>query len=1340
MKAMNRKNRSIFASLVVLALFGVLGGCRETPITSKPNIPTVFVGEINGIVRDGATGAPLNNVTVTLLGTATDAGGANPQTTTTDANGLYVFRNLDAGTYKIAATAPTGYAATRVLDGIELAPRTGTNEAGVVVTRVARDIRFFTANGSVTGTATFNTPQGANLPIPAGTPVFVDFALTDGESPAGRTVGDVQVSLVRDTVRANGLINITGLPAVGALADAGERPRLIIPNFVVNNVVYGGSTGRAITIELTGLRGATPVNIPPSQLIAGPNFGPTTLLASSTFQGGASATAYGTTDSILFVFNKPMQPATVRPTIVRTRTPYSSLQTGATPLNGTTVTPLPAGTYLGQAAGANQAYVLRLNRAFVTGSDHEINFSGVLAVDGSSYNPGPADRLLRIFTTRTGVRLLSTSLDAPAGLTRRTGVPTSGTITITTAVPAGATLNPVVLRGPNRNLEVRTGEDLDAGTLFNRDFPIVAGNPTQSVDSIATIVGGTITFNYTGLTNTNADPRQGNTGNVFHIAPTRITADAANAETPLLNGATNTTNRVPGNIRSTIPGDFGIERATATNDPNREYNLVRVFETSVTAGEPIQIVSRPTTNVPTDTVIRISFTRAITLPASDTLRADGATGGAVRLVRVSPGNFVTGAAGTVGSAPTSPNAFSNNTTVPSGGNTAGDSVTAQSLGYRATLTSGGTVLELRRLNRLSDGTQLPLETGTTYAVELQIAGLATGVQGASTTTGQFIRVFFSTRAGISVASASPTETIPGGSATTGSPRSGALTINFTQPLAPEVQFFTRGLGANIALLNVGSGTAPVPDPPSNTALTTIRNNAIQGLPPQGGVDTRVPLTSIDCVGVISADRRSVTFNYSNLPADRRFRVVAFHANANVPLASADAPRVFTLINGVAPNSVLGVIRSEIPGDLGIGGPNTVYRNQINFTFNTNTQAPTPVIVTASNASGNLNFDPLDGITLTFSRPMKQSQTGFTLEKVGGAAGNSQTHTGGVGTPALDTLRWSPDGRTVTIRRARVGGPSGDTTRALEAGVFYRISPTINTDSIQATDGGALIAFQGITFRTLPATTITAATVSALDGTTNVRSLNTGSGTFAVADTAGRITLTFSNNPAGFYNIRGSVQRRFEFRLRDTTRNASNFGGVDIDLATTDGGNPSGGILGGNLTSSAFIDSTVTLDVNTMRMEYYVSSKLLRGRGVLPTIDTTTKTPSTLGTNNFVMEFYPNMTSASDGSAPLQVFTTAGPNGSLRTTAAATSHPPTLRSARGGDFGVVRVDTADTFSAIRNTGDAFEFKFIIRPGASATPSSFPDMVVSAINNAVETVSNASRKATRTVRSWWNRITE
>ncbi len=1338
MKAMNRKNRSIFASLVVLALFGVLGGCRETPITSKPNIPTVFVGEINGIVRDGSTGAPLNNVTVTLLGTATDAGGANPTTTTTDANGLYVFRNLDAGTYKIAATAPAGYAATRVLDGVELVPRTGTNEAGVVVTRVARDIRFFTANGSVTGTATFNTPQGANLPIPAGTPVFVDFALADGDSPAGRTVGDVQVSLVRDTVRANGLINITGLPAVGALADAGEVPRLVIPNFIVGGVVYGGLNGRAITVNLTGLRGATPVIIQPNQLIAQPNFGPTTLLASSTFQGGASATAYGTTDSILFVFNKPMQPATVNATITRTRTPYSTLQVAATVLNGRTVTPLPAGTYLGVAAAANQAYVLRLNRPFVTGSDHEVGFTGVLAADGSSYNPSSADRLLRIFTTRTGVRLLSTSLDAPAGLTRRTGVPVSGTITITTAVPAGATLNPVILRGPNRNLEVRTGDVLDAGALFNRDFPITFGNPTQSVDSVAQITGGTITFGYTGLTNTTADPRQGTTGNVFHIAPTRVDADAANAETPLLNGATNATNRVPGNIRSTVPGDFGIERAAATNDPNREYNLVRVFETSVTAGEPIQIVSRPTTNVPTDTLIQIRFTRAITLPASDTLRGDGATGGAVRLVRIAPGTFVTGtAAGTLGSPVLG--AFANNVTVPTGGAVAGDSVRALSLGYRANLADDGRVLQIRRLNRLSDGTQLPLETGTSYAVDLQIAGLATGVQGNSTGPGEFIRLIFTTRPGISVASSSPTETIPGGSATTGSPRTGQITINFNQPLAPEVQFFTRGLGANIALLNVGSGTAPVPDPPTAAALTTIRNNAIQGLPPQGGVDTRVPLTSIDCVGVISADRRSVTFNYTDLPADRRFRVVAFHANASVPFASADAPRVFTLVNGIAPNSVLGVIRSEIPGDLGIGGPNTVYRNQVNFTFNTNTQAPTPAIVIASNASGNLNFDPLEGVTLTFSRPMKQSQTGFTIEKVGGAAANSQTHTAGVNTPPLDTLRWSADGRTVTIRRVRVGGSSGDTTRAFEAGVFYRISPTFDPDSIQTTDGGALIAFQGITFRTLPATTITAGTVSALDGTTNVRSLNTGSGIRAVGDTAGRITLTFSNNPAGFYNVRGPIEKRFVFGLLDTTR-LSNSPFASIDLTTTNGGNPTGGILGGNLTSSAFIDSTVVLDGNTMRVNYYVSSKLLRGRGVLPGIDTATRGGNFLGTNTFVVEFRPNMTTAADGTAPLQVFTTTGPGGSVRSTAAATSHPSTLRSARGGDFGVVGVDTSGTISAIRNTRDAFDFQFIIRPGASGTPSSFPDMVVSAINNAVETVSDASKKAVRTVRSWWKRVTE
>ncbi|MDW8018525.1 MAG: hypothetical protein RMI34_00435 [Chloroherpetonaceae bacterium] len=67
------------------------------------------------------------------------------------------------------------------------------------------------------------------------------------------------------------------------------------------------------------------------------------------------------------------------------------------------------------------------------------------------------------------------------------------------------------------------------------------------------------------------------------------------------------------------------------------------------------------------------------------------------------------------------------------------------------------------MRRLSDNQILPLEAGTTYALELQIAGVATGSGGATTTSSDIICIFFSTVPATSVVSVSPTEAIAGGS-------------------------------------------------------------------------------------------------------------------------------------------------------------------------------------------------------------------------------------------------------------------------------------------------------------------------------------------------------------------------------------------------------------------------------------------------------------------------------------------------------------------------------------------------------------------------------------------------
>ena len=295
-KAMNRTYRSFIASLVLLVLFGVITGCRETPINTNP-VPrgSQIVGEINGVVRDGNTGAPLSGVTLRLIGPDGDL------TTTTNADGIYVFRNLQVGTYKITAAAPSGYAPTRTRNvAIEAPANPGT---GVNIVRAALDIRFFTANASLSGTLQYQTPGGQLLPVPAGTPVFVNF-VKDTEPGREVTVGDVQVALVRDSVRAGGAVSISGLPAVGALSQAGEAPFFIVPAFTVGGVTYGDSTGKALNYRIAGLRPGVTFVLPPAATTITSTDATLPLSLSATNMN--SRTDFGTTDTIFVAFNKPI--------------------------------------------------------------------------------------------------------------------------------------------------------------------------------------------------------------------------------------------------------------------------------------------------------------------------------------------------------------------------------------------------------------------------------------------------------------------------------------------------------------------------------------------------------------------------------------------------------------------------------------------------------------------------------------------------------------------------------------------------------------------------------------------------------------------------------------------------------------------------------------------------------------------------------------------------------------------------------------------------------------------------------------------------------------------------
>ncbi len=1369
MKAMNRKNRSIFASLVVLALFGVLGGCRETPITSKPNIPTVFVGEINGVVRDGSTGAPLNNVTVTLLGTATDAGGANPQTTTTDANGLYVFRNLDAGTYKIAATAPTGYAATRVLDGVELEPRTGTNESGVVVTRVARDIRFFTANAVVRGLLTYQTPGGQLLPVPAGTPVFVDFALTDGESPAGRTVGDVQVSLVpavtgsvRDTLGAQANLVISGLPAVGALADAGETPRLLIPNFTINGITYGGNNGRAITVNLTGLRSGTSLAIQPNQLIAQPNIGPTRIAATNlnsvtnfpttAFQGTGGDTA------MIVVFNKPVNPSRTIFSLRRVRTPYDRLtigQIGSTTDGTLLATPLAAGTYLGQVAAANQAFRIQFTRPLVTGTDHEIEVTEAVGADGRAYeNPllGVNDQNTRRFTTRSGIRLLSVvagGVTLAPGLNPTTGVPTSGNLVFTFDVPSGASIAginsgaasatnaAIVTRGAFRNVELREGTTLDAGTLQDEFVPAASGT-TSRIDSagVTDQTARTITLAYRSIPTATA-ATDGRTGNrrPFHIAsvPSTVTNDVARVD----RGGQFL---IPATIRSTVLGDFGVGR-TAAAPGDDSYSLLRLFEATATVSSPIQLTSFTQAG----DSITVVFNRAIR--GSNPVTNLGTTGGAFvsgfRLQRGRP---------TATATSTGPYDF--NSRPSSDRNPFGLTLSNVAIFVRW---QSDSIAVITRTNRTSDGSRLPLEAGTTHTLEVGL-GVASGT-GQTVSTTNPIRWYFEPARGISFAGTVPSN------GSVGSDTVGTLRVNFSLPIRPGTVIRTRGVGRNVQLVKV-----------------------------VGSVETEVLPSQVDETGTV--DGSGFTLGFRNLERNTTYRIKSLSV-LNTTVLSGDSSSIN--INGATISDALknSIIRADNPADLGVGataqGYSATTGNVIESTFRT--RGVEPVTIESATVSGRTDFGTTEAITVTFSKPMVPSATGIILRRVatpfsyaGLDVSSSTTTAANSADLNLDTQRgllWSNNNRTVQVRRQVLGGlganPGADTTAPLETGSTYNL--IFNTSVLQASDGGELIGATPLLFSTPAGIRLTNIQVAKIDGSAP-RGITVGSA--IDGDSAGVIRLTFSGNPVGRYATRGSSK---DFRFVEDS--------LGTDLASTENtsGNSDGQIQAGALGRTAFIDSVATINANVVEFKYYVSFAVATRR--LAAFDTT-QDGAKFGDGRDIdssenanrarfrfIRFVPTVATNSATTSPFNLPTgpTIGGFATVNETARGTSDPQNIRGTIVGDLGVVgNPSTAPGFTgattSFQGTGsnvpdlgtqiplseynntdggtddlatrlrpytnlltggipadgiDRFALLIRVNLDGNAPASSFPDMIVNSVKNAAS-------KTVSAVKNWWNRITE
>jgi hypothetical protein len=1275
---MNRKYQSFIASLVLLVLFGVMTGCRETPINNNP-VPrgSQFVGEINGVVRDGNTGAPLSGVTLRLIGPDGDL------STTTNADGIYIFRNLQAGVYKIAAVAPAGYAATRTQDGIEL--RQQPNQStGVAVVRVARDFRFFTANASLSGTLQYQTPGGQLLPVPAGTPVFVNF-VKDTEPGREVTVGDVQVTLVRDSVRAGGAVSISGLPAVGALSQAGETPFFIVPVFTVGGVTYGDpNTGKALNYAIAGLRPGVTFALPPAATTITSTAATLPLSLSATNMN--SRTNFGTTDTIFVAFNKPIN--TFSFSLSRTQTPYGIAPSSiaSTAAGSLIATVLPAGAVPqlgGLIVGANQAFAIRLNRPFMTGSEHRLDIN-VTATDGTTLSlVGTTGAVgARTFTTVPGIRLLSVTAGGatPVTLSPTTttvGVPTSGTITFTFDRPP---VGPYFTRGPLRNVRFASGSS-DPGLGSDELGRVGIQGETNRIDCVGVITGNSLSFGYRSLVGPTPNAA---VGTIYQIHASLV--NLGPADQPI------STNAVApgtlGNFRSAIPGDFGV--VAVLSNRASEFSSFRAFTAAVRNINIPRIVSAAVPANPGDSV-RITFTRPMNLSVGQRFNALSDN---IRMFR------------TGGTAPQ-----------PYGLSTG----TAIRLRISSTSSSGDTTTYflVRDERRDVDGAAIPFEGNTAYTLEIS-ANLTSsdGVRLGGDLATPAVFTFSGRTAGQQFAGATVGGVAIAG-ANTRVPTSGNIELRFSRPIRQDVDYRTRGLGQNFELVRISAvGNPSIPTSPGSGRTDSLGPN---------------PTTIfIDATGTKTTD--AITFGYRGLHRNTRYALRAIS-----PPAADFFSTTVTLAQ--IPEAFYNVRWADFPNDPGVGFRTTA--TEYNDTTGTRldvrfvTQEAEPARLIASNTNDNPTAFPLvidstvqtsltNPIRLTFSKEMERNSGGaFTLTRVASPYGLS-------GTVSLKAT-WNADGTVVSlVPNINV---NGDTARTLEAGTTYELT----ISGLNAVDGGALVPLiRPITFTTQPE-------IRLVDVKVNNQSFSTTPGLpINAGDTVGTITLTFSKNIGGRYNVRGPL-RRFVI-IEDSS---------GTDLSTIDATATSNGTAASvtDTAAAALVDSLSVVNNNTLTIGYRISRQRLRGRLVI----NNPNGPAVPQNQNRIIRF--SLISTSFGGPDYNNLNTV-PN------------PLNIRGQVRGDLGVrgkalpllPRVTdytpSADFVTLPRPTSQlepdkylndkpsftrfgpgnvgVTEFAFYFSTGGTPTSQSFPDLVISSVRNAAESVSQAAKQTVSTVRGWWKRF--
>ena len=123
------------ASLAVLQLtFGQTAQPPGTPSQAQPQTPALATATIRGHVTGGDTGAPVRKVQVRLTQIGGFQQGAAPtgrenRLATTDADGLYEFKDLPAARYNITATK-TGYVSVQ---WGQRTPRSSTSNISVAL-------------------------------------------------------------------------------------------------------------------------------------------------------------------------------------------------------------------------------------------------------------------------------------------------------------------------------------------------------------------------------------------------------------------------------------------------------------------------------------------------------------------------------------------------------------------------------------------------------------------------------------------------------------------------------------------------------------------------------------------------------------------------------------------------------------------------------------------------------------------------------------------------------------------------------------------------------------------------------------------------------------------------------------------------------------------------------------------------------------------------------------------------------------------------------------------------------------------------------------------------------